>query len=133
MAVERSTLLPAGRYWVTVVGADAIARFDAWLARYREQANVRVLSTSLDAGGWNRKPSQFIVFEVIRPGVVSWEGPGLPNKIPPGAPIPSRSDTAKRPDPERSIIDKNPEESAAMVTLLLLGLGYLFLKQRKIL
>jgi len=129
MAVERTNPLPAGRYWVTVIGAAKIRAFDSWLRHYRDDLMaVKVLSTSLDSGGWQRQPSQFIAFEVTRDGVADWQGPGLPTIVPAGAPVPSRSSTVRRPDPPSSGVDLSFLEGPGALVLLLL---YLYSKGRK--
>lgn len=134
MALERRNLLPVGRYYKVVVGAENIRTFDEWLARYREQANLRVLRAEYRDGGltWSgpEPPSEYVAFEVLRDGVVSWEGPGLPDIIPAGGPIPSRSDTLDRPPPPGGFFD-SPEAASMGQLLVFGGLLYLLFSQKE--
>ncbi len=78
LGLERQNPLPAGRYWVFRIGEFQIAKFDEWLARFRNQKVLRVLSSELDQE--SEPVTAFILFEVLFDGTVRWEGPGLPDR-----------------------------------------------------
>lgn len=95
---ERRNPLPVGRYWTMRQGAEDIAAFDVWLSVHRKMKALRVVASDFDKGGPFLKtnpPSAFVVFEVLVPNVVVWQGPGLPDKSPPH--VTSRSDVEKGP------------------------------------
>jgi hypothetical protein len=83
LGLERKNPLPKGRYWVFRIGPKDIVAFDAWLAKYRKAKALRVVSSELDQGETTAEMTAFIVWEVLRPDEVVWEGPGLPDRSPP--------------------------------------------------
>jgi len=84
LGLERRNPLPAGRYWTMRIGQKQIEAFDAWLSKWRSVKALRVLASDFDpAGPFNTQPATaFVLFEVLTPQIVVWEGPGLPDKAP---------------------------------------------------
>lgn len=81
LGLERRNPLPTGRYWVFRLGAEAIRDFDQWLAVHRRMKALRVVASELDQDA--NPITSFVVFEVLQPNVVVWQGPGLPDRAPP--------------------------------------------------
>lgn len=95
---ERRNPLPVGRYWTMRIGQKQIEDFDAWLATHRRLKALRVVASDFDPGGPFLKtnpPTAFVVWEVLVPRAVVWQGPGLPDKSPPH--VTSREDVEKGP------------------------------------
>lgn len=132
MAVERSALLPEGRYAVTLLGNLQIERFDEWLRRHRDFVSPR--SSDLDQ---EAKPvSAFIVFDVDVSDVVRWEGPGFPTIVESGTtgPIPSREDFEQTPEvlePAEQLSSFFDSVRPALPVLLLLAVAFLWNKESK--
>lgn len=78
---ERRNPLPVGRYWVFRLGQQQIADFDQWLNVFRRMKALRVVASELDQE--SDPVTSFVVWEVLIPDVVVWQGPGLPDKSPP--------------------------------------------------
>lgn len=96
MTIERRNPLPVGRYWVDVIGDDAIRKFDGWLVQH--SFTVHVEKTQHDDGSilMGRPPSNWVLFSVESP--TKWEGPGLPTVASPD--VRSKDDTVQKPPPE---------------------------------
>lgn len=94
---ERRNPLPSGRYWTMRIGQKQIENFDAWLAKWRRVGALKVLASDLEEAGpfANQPATAFVLWEIVTPGVVVWEGPGLPDKAPPH--VASRDDVEKGP------------------------------------
>jgi hypothetical protein len=139
LGLERRNPLPKGRYWVFRVGARQIVDFDDWLRRNRPL--VRLVATDLDPGERGDVPqNSFNVFEVLRDGEVTWEGPGLPDRSPPH--VTSRQDVERAPvildAPER--VRQGIEDAANAVKrgaetipllLFLAGVAYLLTQKER--
>lgn len=61
MAQQREVSpIPPGRYWITVLGRDNMADFDAWLRDMHGAAQVEASSLDQEAN----PPVQFVIFNV---------------------------------------------------------------------
>lgn len=101
MPLERRSPLPAGLYWLDVLGEKRPAFID-WRTVNAETVKVRSVESFEDP-----KPGRdWYKFEVLKP--TAWDAKrfGFPNIIKPGEPINSSSDTVQRPDPEKDPLDK---------------------------
>lgn len=139
LGLERKNPLPVGRYWVFRIGPDQIVAFDAWIAKHRKAKNLRVVSSELDQSGPVAQMTAFIVFEVLTPDAVLWEGPGLPDRSP--AHVTSSDDVIQAPkvlEPEDQIA-QTARDAAAVVTrgaenlptlMFIAGILYLLMQQR---
>ena len=103
MAVVRTSPLPPGRYWVVVFERDAL-EWSLWTRRYADRVKVRA-TQGLDPGSvlenllGGNAPAEWVQFDVTEP--VPWEGPGFPNSIPEGIPVPtSWGEVVQAPEPE---------------------------------
>lgn len=81
LGFERRNPLPVGRYWVFRLGQQQIADFDQWLSVFRRMKALRVVASELDQDA--DPVTSFVVWEVLLPNTVVWQGPGLPDKSPP--------------------------------------------------
>lgn len=81
LGLERRNPLPTGRYWVFRLGAEQIRDFDKWLDVHRRMKALRVVASELDQD--SDPVTSFVVFEVLMPQTVVWQGPGLPDRSPP--------------------------------------------------
>lgn len=108
MALERRSPLPAGMYWLDVLGDNRIA-FAAW--RTAHGADVKVRGTE------SFPEREWLKFEVLRP--VAWDAKqfGFPNIIRAGEAIDSSADTVQRPDPEKDPLDKLGDELSSAGSL----------------
>jgi|SRR5262245_7424249 len=75
MAVERANPLPQGRYWVDL-SPDDLLPFNVWLGQNKGSVAVRASSKSA-TDGW-----EWVLFDVVAPAMVFWNGPGYPTIAP---------------------------------------------------
>lgn len=95
--------IPPGRYWITVVGRDNMADFDAWLRDMHGAAQVEASSLDQEAN----PPVQFVIFNVPA-GRMPFLNPhqfGFPSFAPPNV--------TSIQDVEQSEVHKHPIDSAA--------------------
>jgi len=141
LGLERKNPLPVGRYWVFRTGLVDIEAFDKWLATHRKMQVLKVVASDFDPGGPflnTHPPTAFVVFQVLAPNAVVWQGPGLPDRAPPH--VTNRQDVEQAPiildSAER--LENAAQRAASAVTrggetftLLLFAAAVLYLLSQK--
>lgn len=105
MPLERRSPLPAGNYWIDLLGDNREA-FRDWRTVNAFTVKVRGSESFPNEG----KGRDWVRFEVTEP--TPWDAKrfGFPNIIRPGEVITSSADTVQRPDPEKDPLDKLGDE-----------------------
>lgn len=141
MAQVTTNPLPAGRYWIDLIGAERIARFGGGVEGLNEAhpGLIRIVSATRHlaneakdyaespdltgdlvklweslAGSIEDTPERdWVLFEVIAPAIWDFDAMGVPTVAGPN--IKSESDTGQRPAPEADITTQiqNAAKSAA--------------------
>jgi hypothetical protein len=106
MPLERRSPLPAGLYWIDVLGDSNRAAFNDWRAAASAIVKVRA-NESFPSPAPGR---DWFKFEVLAPVIWDAKRFGFPNIIRPGEPINSSADTVQRPDPVKDPLDQLSDE-----------------------
>lgn len=97
--VERSPILPVGKYWIDVIGKDDIEAFDVWLRINAPALSVEKVELFDSPGGLvNDLTRQWVLFRVLIPAPFENTRFGFPTVA--TEDIQSSSDTVQKPDPE---------------------------------
>ena len=132
MAVDLNSPLPAGRYWIDLIGAERIAKFGGGVKGLNEAhpGLVRIISATRhlenEARDYAESPDltgvlvalwetvvgnvqdtperDWVLFQTTAPAIWDFKEMGVPTVA--GADVKSEGDTVQRPEPEPDITDK---------------------------
>lgn len=126
MATIRENPLPAGKYWLYLIGEEQRGQFEAGKKGLNEAhpGLVSVVATTHHAAnetGSNEPETDWVLFTVSSPAIWDFEKMGLPTVA--GKDVTTEADIKSRPDPEKDPLDKLHDEMADMASLAALARG----------
>ncbi len=120
MATIRENPVPAGRYWLYLIGEEQRGQFEAGKKGLNEAhpGLVRVLATTHhepNETGENEPETDWILFEVSAPALWDFEKMGFPTVAPKD--VTTEADIKTRPEPTEDPLDALQDRLADLGTL----------------
>lgn len=129
--LQRANPLPAGDYWIDVIGEEAKIAFQAWSFENQNSVLILVTESFESQGGFPAR--DWIKFQTKAP--LPWDAKvlGFPNIIEDGDNIDSSSDTAQNPSNEElGICDIQCQaKKAAIIAGGVLAVGFLLIMVKR--
>ncbi len=121
MTIERRRPLPAGRYWLDVFPKNAAA-WDLWSSSMTRLGSAKVEVTEHFEAVDGAPEHDFVIFSTSTPNV-AWEAAGLPSPTIAPSSVTTSDDTATKPPPEPSVLDKLSEHAQGFATGAKIAVG----------